>query len=131
MAQQPTPTQVIERMLQLRQEIQDLEREHKERIKGLKQQYERGENWLLAHMHETGHEKFTAGGATVYTTRTQRASIPDWTAFSDYIRQTGDVDLLQKRVATNNLKALVDSGAELPPGLKVDEVVNINIRRSS
>lgn len=131
MSEQPKAEDIIQRMLELRDQRSQLKKQFEEDDRKLRKMYERGENWLLQHMHETGHEKFTAGGATVFQSKTTRASIPDWTALCDYIRETGEVDLLQKRVSSTNLKEFMKSGNPTPPGVKVEEVVNVNIRKSS
>lgn len=126
----PMPADIIKVMLELRDERAQLKKEYEDKDRALRKKYERGENWLLQHMHETGHDKFTAGGATVYTSTTARTSIPDWNAFCDYVRQTGQVDLLQKRLSSTNLKELMKDNPTPPPGVAVEEVVTVNIRRS-
>lgn len=126
----PQPAEVISVMLELRDQRAQLKKEYEEKDRVLRKKYERGENWLLQHMQETGHEKFTAGGATVYTSMNTRTSIPDWNAFCDYVRETGQVDLLQKRLSSTNLKELMKDNPTPPPGVAVEEVVSVNIRRS-
>lgn len=126
----PQPADIIQAMLTLREERSQLKKTFEEADRVLRKKYERGENWLLQHMLETGHDKFSAGGATVYTSRNSRVSIPDWNAFCDYVRETGQIDLLQKRVSSTNLKELMKDNPTPPPGLAVEEVVAVNIRRS-
>lgn len=126
----PAPADIIQAMLDLRDQRSALKKDFEEKDRVLRKKYERGENWLLRHMQETGHDKFSAGGATVYTSMNTRTSIPDWTAFCDYVRQTGQVDLLQKRLSSTNLKELMKENPTPPPGVAVEEVVTVNIRRS-
>lgn len=125
----PLPADIIKAMLDLRDQRSQLKKAFEESDRVLRKKYERGENWLLQHMQETGHDKFSAGGATVYTSMNQRTSIPDWNAFCDYIRETGQVDLLQKRISSTNLKELMKDSPTPPPGVAVEEVVSVNIRK--
>lgn len=125
-----TPQEVVDRMLQLREQRSQLKKEYEERDKQLRTMMERGENWLLQHMHETGHKSFKVEGATVYTSATNRYSFGDWSGFAEWVRKTGEVDLLQHRVSSRNLDEYVKEHGELPPGVKKDPVVSVNIRKS-
>ena len=128
---EPSVNEVLKRMLEIRDKRAEIKKDFEEKDRKLRQMYERGENWLLDHMQKTGHSSFKADGISVYTSETTRASIPDWNALCDYIRESGNVDLLQKRVNTKNLKQLDEEGKPTPPGVKTEQVVSVNIRRNS
>ena len=75
--------------------------------------------------------KFAAVGATIYETTTMRASIADWPAFSRWVIDNDEPDMLQHRVSTTTLKAFMDQNENTPPpGVTTSPVRGINIRRT-
>lgn len=124
------PQQVVDRMLALREQRAKLKKEFEEQDRKLREMYERGENWLLKHLQDTGHKSFKVDGATVFTKVNNRYSFGDWTAFSEWVKQTGEVELLQHRVSSTNMETFTKENGELPPGIKKDPVVSVNIRKS-
>lgn len=124
------PQQVVDRMLALRERRAKLKKEFEEQDRKLREMYERGENWLLKHLQDTGHKSFKVDGATVFTKTNNRYSFGDWAAFSEWVKKTGEVELLQHRVSSTNMEAFTKENGELPPGIKKDPVVSVNIRKS-
>lgn len=125
-----TAQEVVDRMMELREKRSELKKQFEEKDRALREMYERGENWLLKHMQETGHQSFKVEGATVFTKTTKRYSFGDWTAFSDWVKQTGEVDLLQHRISSTNMDTFLKTSEGLPPGIKQDPVINVNIRKA-
>lgn len=124
------PQQVVDKMLALREQRAKLKKEFEEQDRKLREMYERGENWLLKHLQDTGHKSFKVDGATVFTKVNNRYSFGDWAAFSEWVKQTGEVELLQHRVSSTNMETFTKENGELPPGIKKDPVVSVNIRKS-
>lgn len=124
------PKEVVDRMMALRDKRSQLKKDFEARDRQLREMYERGENWLLKHMQETGHKSFKVEGATVFTKTNMRYSFGDWSGFTEWVKQTGEVDLLQKRVSSTNMETFLKDNGELPPGIKRDPVLTVNIRKS-
>lgn len=122
--------EVVDKMVEIREQRAQLKKEFEEKDRKLRDMYDRGENWLLRHMQETGHKSFKVDGATVFTKTNNRYSFGDWPAFIDWVKQTGEVDLLQKRVSSTNMETFAKENGELPPGIKKDPVVSVNIRKA-
>jgi len=120
-------------MLHIRDARAALKAKYEEQDRTLRTQYERGEAWLLNELHTTGAQsmKFAAVGATIYETTTMRASIADWPAFSRWVIDNDEPDMLQHRVSTTTLKAFMDQNENTPPpGVTTSPVRGINIRRT-
>lgn|SRR5690554_3174927 len=131
MSEPITPQAVVDRMLAIRDRRAELKKEFEAQDKLLREQYTRGENWLLRHLQDTGHKSFKVDGATVFTKVQHRYSFGDWAAFSDWVKQTGQIELLQHRVSSTNMDTyLKESEGEMPPGVKHDPVVSVNIRKA-
>jgi hypothetical protein len=126
-----TPQNVVDQMLQLRERRSALKKEFEQQDSKLKEMYTRGENWLLKHLQDTGHKSFKVDGATVFTKVNQRFGIGDWPAFSAWVQETGNIDLLGKRVSSTNMDQYIkEADGEMPPGIKQDAVTSVNIRKA-
>ena len=124
--------QVVERMSALRDARAALKSKYEAEDKSLKEQYERGEAWLMNELQTSGATglKFDCGSVT--QTTTMQASIGDWGALSRFIVENNEVDLLQHRVSTTALKSYLEAaGDKVPPGINVTNVRGITIRRKS
>ena len=122
--------QVVDRMLEIRDRRSKLKKEFEAADKALRDMYEKGENWLLKHMQDTGHKSFKVDGATVFTKTNHRYSFGDWGNFAEWIKESGEVDLLQHRVSSTNMDTYLKESGALPPGIKQDPVVSVNIRKA-
>ena len=124
--------QVVERMIALRDARAALKSKYEAEDKGLKEQYERGEAWLMNELQTSGATglKFECG--SVIQSTTMQAAIGDWGALSRFIIENNEVDLLQHRVSTTALKSYLEvSGDKVPPGINVTNIRGITIRRKS
>ena len=131
MTDQTKNEKVVARMIQLRDEMQELQRKADAEIAKLKEQYAKGEAFLLTQLNAMGEGasmKLSTG--TVYTTQKLLANVADKGAFANFVRETGEVELLQMRVSTTVLKDYMEQHAQsVPPGLNLTTERTINIRR--
>lgn len=125
-----TAQQVVDRMKDIREKRSQLKKEYEEQDRKLREQWDRGEAWLMKHMQDTGHKSFKVDGATVYTSTKSRYKVPDKDAFKQYLKQTGNLDLVQLRVSETNMREVVEESGELPPGVTSEEIISVNIRKS-
>lgn len=66
-----------------------------------------------------------------YTAKLQEKPVPlvtDWVEALDYIRSSGELDLLQKRLAESAVKARWDSGVDIP-GISKDTKYVVTITK--
>ena len=101
---------------------------HKEEMKAIDSVMDELEGKLLAHLNDLGVDSLKAGGGVVYTQQELQASIADKGALSDYIRTSGEVELLQGRVSSGVLKEWMNAHpGELPPGVavRVERVIRV------
>lgn len=124
---EPTVQQVVDHYLKLRDYKQALTKELEEKLKDLANQMEKAENWMLDKMNTMGVKSLPVEGATALTTERFMPSIGDKAAFMDFIRQTGQVELLQSRVSSTTVKEYRDANGSLPPGVTavVERVVSV------
>jgi len=107
----PTDTgDIIERMNQLRDEKRQLNAE----IKALDDEYQELEAALLAVMD--GQNTQIAATKRVHASISEQVvpTVEDWDALYEYIKETDQLHLLQRRVATPAWRELLESGEQVP-----------------
>lgn len=92
-----------ERRLKLQREADKLEQEEKDLLYDIQKE-------LMANNLDV----YSEDGYTVNLKSKDAPVVVDWAATLDYIRQTGGVDMLQKRLTDSAVKARWDSGVEIP-----------------
>jgi hypothetical protein len=128
---QATPEALMEHLSSLRTYFDDAQRHYDSMVAGPKAQARAIEEEVLARMNAMGLDSLRAGGLTAFTKTDRFAMVKDWPALWDYIRATGNFDLLQKRVTTTTVLAMLDETGSLPPGTGVDAKRTITIRKST
>lgn len=91
-----------QRRLKLQREADELEQREKDIL------YELTKHYLAA---EVTHKE---AGFKMVAKRKEVPLTVDWEATLNYIKETGSVDLLQKRLTDSAVKARWDSGVEVP-----------------
>lgn len=120
-------------LIRMRDEMAAIQKEADAKIATIKQRYAKGESYFLERLNALGSGaslKLSTG--TVYTTERLQASIGDKGAFANFIRETGEVELLQQRVSTTVLKDFMEQNAgAVPPGITASVERTLTIRRPS
>lgn len=121
---------VVEHYITLRDHKAKLDAEHKARVGEIDAQMKNAESFLLNHLNESGLDRIGVGAGTVFTQVKTMPSIKDKGAFSDFIKQTGQIELLQVRVSSTAVKEYMENNNQLlPPGVEVTTAREVTIRR--
>jgi len=75
-----------------------------------------------------GVDSFKTTAGTAYRKITEKFTIGDWDATSEYVLRTGNIHMLQKRVSPNAVKEIRSVDGALPPGIDVLEEVEFAVR---
>lgn len=121
---------VVEHYITLRDHKAKLDAEHKARVGEIDAQMKNAETYLLGHMNETNQKNagFTAG--TVIVGEKTMPGFEDKTQTMQFIKETGNVELLQQRLSSTAVKEYMDNNnGQLPPGVKVVVERTVTIRR--
>lgn len=111
--------------------LEAMEAAHKDAAASLKQKLEELDGRLLQVLIETKQSSFKAAGCTVFAAEKFMPSIGDKEAFNNFIRQTGNVELLSPRVSSSTLKEYMEAhGGEAPPGISIRVERELRVRRS-
>lgn len=121
---------IVEHYITLRDHKSKLDAEHKARVAEVDAQMKNAEVFLLNHLNESGLDRVGVGAGTVFVQVKTMPSIKDKGAFLDYIKQSGQVELLQTRVSSTAVKEFMEhNNQQLPPGVEVTTAREVTVRR--
>lgn len=124
--------EVIDHMVAIRDRMNARSKEFDQKQKKDKELWEKGERWLMQKMEQEGTTNVATDRHTVFTSDSLKASSGDWGEVSEYIKRTGDVDLLEHRISSKAVKQYMEeNNGEVPPGVKTFTQRKINIRRKN
>lgn len=90
------------------------------------------ENTMLASCDATGDTGFTTPHGTTYTAETTKISLADDKAFFDFVKQKGDLDFFERRVATKHVQDYMKlNNGVAPPGLSIFRERVMRVRKAS
>jgi len=99
----------------------------------LKHKVEVIETALLKIMNDTGTDQLKVAGLGV-AFRTERVlpNASDWNAVFNHVQETGNFDLLQKRLASGGVKDYMEThDGDTPPGISITIERGVSVRRQS
>lgn len=120
---------VIKKYMKLRTEKEVAEAEIKQRVDAIKADMAKLEAWLKTKLDADGLTSFKSAYGTAFLTTTDFASVENWDAVLDFIREQDAYDMLEKRVSKTAVRAYIDATKEVPPGVKYGTKLDINIRK--
>jgi len=127
---EPTIEDVAAKMIEIRDARAKLKEAFEAADAVWKARWEKGEAWLLNKLNTDGSQGYNTHVATITKTSRMTASAADWGAFAQWIRDTGEVDLLEHRISSKNLKEYLEvENAALPPGVALRTELSVSIRR--
>lgn len=95
----------------------------------MKSKMSRVENELLARLNEQNVDSMKTESGTVYKQSKLKPSIRDFAALRTWILETGNVDILQKRLSTTSIRDLGGEDVDIP-GVESIRELEIGVRRS-
>lgn len=117
--------------IKMRDALQQLEREHEERVANIKSQMELVENELMEICKATGADSIKTAHGTVIRSVKTRYWTSDWESMHEFIRKHDAFDLLERRVHQTNMKTwLEENPSFLPQGLNSESRYSVTVRRS-
>lgn len=113
-----------------RDKIEDLEREHKERMKPLKDGLATLNTSLLGFLTAAGTDQMKVRGVgTVYTKKVHSVSVKDWSITLPWILTEHKFQFLNAAVNKSAVVEMAEKTGELPPGVNFSTMIDVGIRR--
>lgn len=121
--------ELVELWYEARAKEEELNRQYKERKEVIDRNKARIQQLLLAKMNELGVDGVRTKSGTVSKVEKVRPVVTDWPAFWDYVIETKNPGLLQKRVSATAVVAEMEELDAPLPGVRLDSEYTIRVRR--
>ena len=131
MNKEPSVAQVVEAYLSQRRRKEELEREHKEALKPIKERMERAENFLLDKMLDGSMNHIAVAAGTAYVKARTSCSVVDWEAFFDHMKEGDNWHMLNHGANKTAVAQYLAEFGELPPGVKWTSENIVQVRKNS
>lgn len=112
-------------------QLRKLKAEREDEIKKIEEVMDRVRSALLEHFNTTGVELIRTESGTVYKSVRTTASVADWDVFLDTVKKNDLWHLLEHRCSSKEAENYVAVHDEPPPGVNLNRVATINVRRSN
>jgi len=80
-------------------------------------------------MRSSGRASIDAEGVNAKLGTRKRAVAKDWEGIRQYILQTGNIAVLQRRLSAAAVEELLEAGEKLPAKIEEDEVLTIRLEK--
>lgn len=133
MSETLTPIEDIEKrtrqFIEVRDKIKQLEKEHEDRLKPLRDLQEKLTGRIQAFMNANNLKNLRTDAGTCYVSTRYTASLSDPSIFMQYVIENKAFDLLDRRANKTAVVAFVEQNKQLPPGCNLSAVENLGVRR--
>lgn len=131
-AHQPPAFDVAKRtdqLVRLRDEINRLDDEHKERMKPYKVMYEKLTGLMMEHLKATNSESVKTDSGTVFLSSRKSASLADPDVFMQFVVKNNAWDLLDRKANATAVADFIEENNAPPPGVNFSVMETLNVRR--
>lgn len=128
-----TVESIVSKYIALRDKRADMKKAYEAEDAKYKTAMDKCEAWLLLQANELGVDNFAVKGiGTAIKGRDMKVSCKDWPAFNAWVKAHDQLEMFEKRISRNVLKAYMEgTGGTVPPGLDVIYEQTITVRRSA
>lgn len=122
--------ELAEKYIVLRDRKAQLKAEYDGKVAELDSVMDKIEAVLLRTFDEAGIESVKTAAGTAYRSLRTQASVADWDAFFNFVKENGAWEMLERRCSKSAVEQYKSANDDLPPGLNWREERVVNIRRS-
>lgn len=123
--------QAAEKYLQLRADVEALDRDYKAKKAELKEKMVLLENWFTAKATEEGLKDIKTDAGTIYWSTHHSATVASREDFFSFCKERDAWDLLEARASKTAVKSYIESEGEPPPGINFNSVSVFNFRKAN
>lgn len=120
----------VEKYLQVRKQIDDLERQHKEAKAPLTEKLVALENWITAKAQEDGLETIKTPHGTGYWSTHNTATVASREELFTYCKEHDAWDLVESRASKTGVKSYIEAHGAPPPGVNFSSTRVFNLRKA-
>jgi hypothetical protein len=117
--------------IKLRSMKAEIENKVKAEVDDINAKLAKLESWLKTKADEVGTSTFKTPAGTAFLTSKDIASVADWDALLEFIKEKDAYDLLNKAVNKTAVRAYLDEAKVLPPGVNYSTIITVSVRKPS
>jgi len=125
-----TIADIVGEYVQLRDSLREWQKQRDLEEQGMKAALTALEMTLLGKADELGVDSFKTSFGTAYKQIDEHYRIADWDQLVEFVKETGNFQVFQKRVTKTAVKEIYDEKGEVPPGLDRFTEATIHVLRS-
>lgn len=122
--------QLVEHYITLRDKKAEIANAAKAKLARVDALLDKIEGALLLTFQQSGAESVRTKSGTAYKSTKASATVADWDAVLNYIRDNELWQMLERRVSKDAVIQFREQHNDLPPGVNWREEVTINVRRA-
>lgn len=119
-----------EKYLQVRKEIDDLERQHKANKAAITERLLALENWFTAKAQEDGLETVKTPHGTAYWSTHHTATVASREEFFSFCKEHDAWDMVESRASKTGVKSYIEANGAPPPGVNFSSNRVFNMRKA-
>jgi hypothetical protein len=120
---------VITTYMKLRGQKEVIEKKAKDEVATIKEKMEKLEAWIKEQADLQGVTSFKTRSGTAFLTTTDFATVADWDAMLEFVKENEAYDLFEKRVSKVAVRGYIDQTKAVPPGVNYGTRLDVNIRK--
>lgn len=121
--------EVVAAYVKLRDIKEAKKRKHSEELAPINEKMQVIESWLQNHLQVEGVDSMKTKAGTAFLQTSSSATVKDWGATLDFVKQNDEWSFLEARVNKTAVKDFIASTGEVPPGVKYEETIVTRVRR--
>lgn len=125
-----TMDQVVEAYLKLRAHRDTVVKRQKEELAPVQDQLNKLLAWTHGQLISQGQKNARVDSGTCFLQTDTSIVVEDWAQTIEFIKTTGQFELLEKRVSKGVVQEFIESTGTIPPGVKVTSDISCHIRKS-
>ena len=125
----PKVDEVVGAYIKLRDSKEKIKRRHSDELAPINDAMYKLEMWLQNHLQEEGVESFKTANGTAFLQTNTSATVRDWEATLEFIKENDEWSFLEARVNKTAVKDYTESTGEVPPGVDLKQTIVTRVRR--
>lgn len=125
-----TPADVIAKYVAIRDKIEAEQKRFEAYIAPYKGALDAMEAWLAAQLNQHGLTSLPTPYGTAYKSKVMRCKIDSRDDFMDFVFDGRREGFITNAVPKDAVAEYIEAHEQIPPGIKVEYIWNLNVRRS-
>ena len=126
---QPTMDEAIKGFIKLRDQKQELQKEHKEELRPINDKLEIVGGWIQRELQKRGIDSAKTSEGTAFLQKNSTASVKDRDAFFEFVISHERWDLLENRCSKSAVEDHLENTGEVVPGVNYQKTQVVRVRR--